>query len=479
MALASNHEHDPMDVLVGDWMGEANMTAPANRQTDAYEPTFLEALEPAPHIARRGIRVAVNADAADTQKRHGAVTKRHGAVAKLVAAAGLQLSGAWISGDEVLPQLLAAQESGDAALESVCTGRRLDHWPFAPVFAQAFEQGADMVLCAPTWSCGHRHCLVWARVRREPAHRRGLLARPTAGTAGSAPTWTSSQTPLWPATCPSARRTARAATTRAARTSSVWAGTRSAIPSSGLPSPVRSSPGTRALAAKCRSTRSHRSSCTRCRGRGTSTRTSPRCSTTSRSSTSPTTAPPATKVGIAAKAIYQAERRGGLTGLDIPAKARMTEHLICAQMGAHAANLTHLSFQTIGHCAESPTTQNAATVDFRVIARARSPSTLCPALHRPHHAGPPSGRVRGEEDRALRVPRFERRAFVVQTHLGRGVSCTTSLDFLGKNCAGFLDKNCAGFLDKNCAGFLDKSCADFSRARVVHVPLRFLARGRI
>ena len=28
--LASNYENDPVDVLVGDWMSEANMTARAN-----------------------------------------------------------------------------------------------------------------------------------------------------------------------------------------------------------------------------------------------------------------------------------------------------------------------------------------------------------------------------------------------------------------------------------------------------------------
>lgn len=28
--LASNYENDPIDVLVGDWMSEANMTARAN-----------------------------------------------------------------------------------------------------------------------------------------------------------------------------------------------------------------------------------------------------------------------------------------------------------------------------------------------------------------------------------------------------------------------------------------------------------------
>jgi hypothetical protein len=45
--------------------------------------------------------------------------------------------------------------------------------------------------------------------------------------------------------------------------------------------------------------------------------------------------------------------------------------------------------------------------------------------------------------------------FLLKDHLDRGVSCTTSVDFLGKNCAEYL------------------------RARVIGVPLRFLARGRI
>ncbi|KAF2622843.1 hypothetical protein BU25DRAFT_494713 [Macroventuria anomochaeta] len=61
-------------------MSEANMTARANvklnGQMEAYEPTFLEALEPAlPHIARHGIKVAINAGASDTKMFHEAVTK--------------------------------------------------------------------------------------------------------------------------------------------------------------------------------------------------------------------------------------------------------------------------------------------------------------------------------------------------------------------------------------------------------------------
>ncbi|KAK5714703.1 hypothetical protein LTR17_017093 [Elasticomyces elasticus] len=62
--LAANFPNDPVDVLIGDWMSEANMTSRATLKIanggDAYEPTFIEALEPAlKDIARYGIKVAV------------------------------------------------------------------------------------------------------------------------------------------------------------------------------------------------------------------------------------------------------------------------------------------------------------------------------------------------------------------------------------------------------------------------------------
>ncbi len=52
--LAANAPNDPIDVIIGDWMSEFNMTARAGSITDspdvpAYEPTFLEALAPAIH----------------------------------------------------------------------------------------------------------------------------------------------------------------------------------------------------------------------------------------------------------------------------------------------------------------------------------------------------------------------------------------------------------------------------------------------
>ncbi|KAI8938344.1 hypothetical protein NX059_005995 [Plenodomus lindquistii] len=59
-----------------------------------------------------------------------------------------------------------------------------------------------------------------------------------------------------------------------------------------------------------------------------------------------------------------------------------------------------------------------------------------------------------------RIERFEFKGlravhFLLKNHLDRGVSCMTNVDFLGKNCVEFL------------------------RARVVGVPIRFVARGII
>src|SRR6478735_2102389 len=98
---------------------------------EAYEPTFLEALEPALlHIAKHGIKVAVNAGASDTKKLHEVVKK-------MIAGKGLKLSVAWISGDEVLQQLIDAQRRGESPFENLCTEERLEDWQFEPIYAQA------------------------------------------------------------------------------------------------------------------------------------------------------------------------------------------------------------------------------------------------------------------------------------------------------------------------------------------------------
>lgn len=168
--FAMNYPNDLVDVIIGDWMSEANMTARAvskigssekgtgqntpfdSRGAPAYEPTFLEALEPAlPYIAKHKIKLAVNAGASDTQLLHSVVEK-------LVKDKNLDLKVAWISGDEVFPAVQKALASKKSKFENICTGETLEDWEFEPIYAQAylgglgiaaaFAKGADIVVCS-------------------------------------------------------------------------------------------------------------------------------------------------------------------------------------------------------------------------------------------------------------------------------------------------------------------------------------------
>lgn len=547
---------------------------------EAYEPTFLEALEPAlPHIAKHGIKVAVNAGASDTKKLHEVVVN-------MVAAKGLSLSVAWISGDEVLPQIMDAQKRGESHFENICTGQSLKDWKFEPIYAQAylgglgiakaFEKGADIVLCGRVSDASPLigAAFWWHKWQRSELDKlanafvAGHLSECSSYSTGGNYTgfkdleclgWENIGYPI----VEISQSGDVIVTKNKGSGGEVSVNTLTSQFLYEIQGPWYFNSDVTAVLDKISF---HYISENRIALRGISG----------------SLPPPTTKVGITAKPIYQAEVHWFLTGLDIPAKARMMEQLIRAQLGAHVRNLTHLSFQTIGSCAEDPKSQNAATVDFRVIAQARKAEDLAPAKfvrpcidpimcaypgatphldlrqafpkevfeyyvtllpqssiqHSVHLVNgetidipPPlstkawpkqqptqhktvaskdigsfgntvraplgsivharSGDkgsdcnvgfwVRHQDEYAwlqnllstefvqqlladeyngkkidrCEFPGLKAVHFLLKDHLDRGVSCTTSVDFLGKNCAEFL------------------------RARVVDIPMRFLARGRI
>lgn len=549
-------------------------------QMDAYEPTFLEALEPAlTSIAKYRIKLAVNAGASDTKKLHEVVTE-------MVKSKGLDLSVAWISGDEVLPQLLDAQKRGESPFENVCTGEKLEDWSFEPIYVQAylgglgiakaFEKGADIVICgrvsdaspvigaaywwhswqrsdldklANAFVAGHLsecssystggnytgfkdlECLGWENIGYpivEISESGEVVVTKNKGSGGEVSVNTLTSQLLYEIQGPWYFNSDVTAILDDASFAYLSANRVALRGVKGAPPP------------------------------------------------------PTTKIGITAKPIYQAEMHWFITGLDVAAKARMMEHQIRTLMAPQISSFSHLSFQILGSVPENPRTQNAATVDFRVIAQARQAEDLAPAkfvrpcidpimctypgatphldlrqafpkevfeyyvtllpqaaiLHQVHldsgeviDISPPpktytypkeqpdqpttthptslsaftptisaplgtivharSGdkgsdcnvgfwvrhqdeyewlrsllstefmkELLADECRGSRLERCEfpgLRAvhFLLKDHLDRGVSCTTSVDFLGKNCAEFL------------------------RCRIVDVPLRFLARGRI
>lgn len=97
-ALAKNED---VSFIVGDWMSEYNMTTRGGAKVNSgastaeFEECFLESITPAlPDLAKRGIKVAVNAGASDTKKLVNVLSS-------IVHEQGLNLKIAWVEGDEV------------------------------------------------------------------------------------------------------------------------------------------------------------------------------------------------------------------------------------------------------------------------------------------------------------------------------------------------------------------------------------------
>ena len=117
-ALAKDED---VSFIVGDWMSEYNMTSRGGAKvisgasTAEFEECFLESITPAlPDLARRGIKVAVNAGASDTEKLHNYLTK-------IVQEQGLDLKIAWVEGDEVTELVQKSLQSGES-FRSLTTG---------------------------------------------------------------------------------------------------------------------------------------------------------------------------------------------------------------------------------------------------------------------------------------------------------------------------------------------------------------------
>ncbi len=83
---------------------------------------------------------------------------------------------------------------------------------------------------------------------------------------------------------------------------------------------------------------------------------------------------PTTTIGITAQVGFQAKMRRFLVGLEIEAKARMTEEQIGRALG-DTSKFSILSFSSNG---EDPADQNSATVDIRVFTQADYLAPLVP-----------------------------------------------------------------------------------------------------
>jgi hypothetical protein len=162
-------KNDDVDVIVGDWLSELTMTiqgtAKVKKQQELagkqlsfeeevqnamFAENFLDCFEPAiEHIARRGIKLAVNAGASDTEILAKLVKKK-------IAERGFNLKVAWVEGDDVTGAVKGLMEKGEK-FNSLMHGKSVAEWGLDPVCAQcylgglgiakALTEGADIVIC--------------------------------------------------------------------------------------------------------------------------------------------------------------------------------------------------------------------------------------------------------------------------------------------------------------------------------------------
>ncbi|TPX18969.1 uncharacterized protein E0L32_011362 [Thyridium curvatum] len=155
-----------VDCIIGDWLSECTMTLHGAQKVEneklraegklsrdtagLFDPTFMENLQPAlPHMQSKGIKLAVNAGASDTEMLARLVEEE-------VKAQNLSLKVAWVAGDDVTETVKRLHREGTQFV-GLMQGQTLSEWGHEVVAAQcylggagiaeALRQGADIVIC--------------------------------------------------------------------------------------------------------------------------------------------------------------------------------------------------------------------------------------------------------------------------------------------------------------------------------------------
>ncbi|KAG8627693.1 hypothetical protein KVT40_003566 [Elsinoe batatas] len=392
--FAAYHPDDPIDIITGDFLSEANMTArgaskydstastfspvaatAANITPPAYEPTFLESLSPGlEDIARHGIKVAVNAGASDTELLYLEVRK-------LVKKRGLNLKVAWVSGDEVMDAIKKCRNEGQE-FANLCTGEKLDEWKLEPIYAQAYlgglgiaealRRGADIVVAgrvsdaspvigAAAWWHG------WGRERIAElanAFVAGHLVECSNYVCGGNFTgFKALESKMWEDIGYPIAEIGEKGEVVIAK--SLWGGGEVSVDTCTsqllyeIQGPWYFNSDVTAVLDDMWFENLGRN---RVAVRGVKGDLPPRT----------------TKVGLTAKGGYQAEAHWFMTGLDIEEKAQMMEAQIRHGLKPYQDLFTRLEFTLNGTAAANARNQNAATVDFRILAQAKKEEYLMP-----------------------------------------------------------------------------------------------------
>ena len=168
-AISRIAKNEDVDVIVGDWLTEMTMTmhgagkvrnSAANAgkdltweeqvQSAMFAENFMDCFKPAiDDLAQKGIKLAVNAGASDTE----ILAKL---VQRCVKEKGYGLNVAWIEGDDATGAVKDLVTKGEA-FRSLMHNKSIEEWGLEPVCAQAylgglgiaraFAEGADIVIC--------------------------------------------------------------------------------------------------------------------------------------------------------------------------------------------------------------------------------------------------------------------------------------------------------------------------------------------
>ncbi|KAJ2904557.1 hypothetical protein MKZ38_007756 [Zalerion maritima] len=378
-----------IDMIIGDWLSECTMTLHGAQKAEneklkaegnlleepegMFDPTFMENLMPAlPVLRPKGIRIAVNAGASDTELLAKMVQDEINKV-------GLDLKVGWVSGDEVTETVRRLYQNGEEFI-SLMNGKPLKEWGHEMLCAQcymggagiaeAFRQGSDIVICgrvadaAPTigasmwwhgWDrevdldqiagsliCGHLiECssyVVGGYYSGFKALMDGCenLGFPIAEVAADG-------------SC---------VITKEKNTGGeVSVGTVSSQLLYEIQGPLYYGSDVTANLEGIVMTQLDKD-----RVQVTGVKGLP--------------APSTTKVGLTAFGGYQAEFHYYLCGLDLEEKAEWTERQIRKSMGDKGKELTCLKFSLNGYCQENPRNQDVATVDFRIFAQTKNKALM-------------------------------------------------------------------------------------------------------
>ncbi|KPI34557.1 uncharacterized protein AB675_7411 [Cyphellophora attinorum] len=343
-AFAKAYPTDPVHVIISDYMSEANMVTAGARKVNsrrsketpadpwepvgpAFETSFLEALEPAlEDLAKYNIKVAVNAGSSDTEGLYKVVLN-------MIAKKGLDIKVAWISGDEAWPAVEKSLKSGQSNFTNIYTGETLDTWKFKPIdwgsywyhgwrrdqlqeLANAFVAG-HLIECS-TYVCGGNYSGF-----KELEHHPGGwvdIGFPIAEISANGQVVITKQ-----------KDSGGMVSVNTCSSQLVYE----------IQGPCRGQP-------RCASRRPRPSSSTN------------------------------HEVGCTALGGFQAEAMYLLTGLDIPAKARMLETQLRYALLPYSKDYSLLKFHTIGSALPNSPSQDAATTIFRAFAQARTADLISP-----------------------------------------------------------------------------------------------------